>query len=67
MSNPRAFPGEFSSGMTLLDYFAAQALVGLVAHIPATEDVEGYAERLAIDAYELADKMIQQRQHEQDC
>lgn len=60
--NPSAFPviygdgAGFSEGMTLRDYFAGQALAGLVgsAAVANGEDV-------ADVAYQLADAMLQER------
>ena len=55
-----AFPSgdgyQRALGMTLRDYFAGQALVGLLAH-PSGEDPE-----VAVNfAYRLADAMLEQR------
>jgi hypothetical protein len=46
-------------GMTLRDYFAAQAIAGLLVH--AVEPYGVYAEALAAAAYGMADAMIAQR------
>jgi len=65
MNNEPAFPipdcghgGAIYQGMALRDYFAANALTGLLAH-PAS-DTHG-EEELATQAYHLADAMIQVR------
>jgi hypothetical protein len=51
---------EAVNGATMRDYFAAKALVGLVA---ANNYVgQEYAETLAKDAYELADAMLHARE-----
>jgi hypothetical protein len=57
----QAFPrstsySEGTVGMTLRDWFAGQALVGLLAH----EGAEG-AQHIAKSAYEYADKMLKER------
>ncbi len=46
-------------GMTLLDWFAGQALAGICASGPGTQWTN---ERLAADAYGLAEAMIAERQ-----
>ena len=51
-----AFPwGTGFAGMTLRDYFAAKALQGICACGPS---VEWTSNRLAVEAYELADAML---------
>ncbi len=62
----KAFPNESPydqrNGMDLRDYFAAQAMQGLLAANP--EDCEGYADAiglLAQAAYEVADAMMEAR------
>ena len=60
-----AFPvvGEYShikyTGMSLRDYFAAKALVGMMSGKPITSEraVPSYAEQ----AYEIADAMLKAR------
>ena len=57
-----AFPSEyemFSSGMTLRDYFAGQALPGLMPHYIGTG--EKY-DRLAAEAYKIAHAMLEERE-----
>ena len=61
MDNPQAFPrweGDFnqSKGMTIRDYFAGQALIGLV-----TVDHDMGIELYASDAYKYADAMLKER------
>ena len=65
--NDPAFPGQFVhgagqieswTGMSLRDYFAAKAILGLLAS-PSTSRV-GTA-KLAQDAYKMADAMIEAR------
>jgi len=45
-------------GMTLRDYFAAKAMQGICASGPASEWTN---ERLAAEAYDLADAMLKAR------
>ena len=58
-----AFPYEHSrsiaKGMRLRDYFAGQALTGLMAS--QTRRASGWQETLAWDAYSMADAMIAER------
>jgi hypothetical protein len=58
MSEPQAFPSETRFGMTLRDYFAAKAMQSLNAR-PDYDDVS--AEYIAIDAYTMADAMLEAR------
>jgi len=67
-NNPPAFPREYVSGghdgMTLRDYFAGQALVGLLAarHInPHDYPLKRAAEISAEKSYAFADAMIEAR------
>jgi len=63
-----AFPGLHpskechyqDSGMTLRDYFAAKAMQGLLA----TGKSDYLDEHVALDAYNLADAMLKQREEE---
>lgn len=55
-----AFPNEDYYGMTLRDYFAANALQGLLAPF-GQQDINSF-EELASDAYLAADAMIKQRE-----
>lgn len=70
----RAFPvtnanfGNTAPGMTLRDYFAAQALVGLLADPHDDDDGLGFGDRyasaMASGAYMLADAMLAEREKE---
>ena len=66
MDNPNAFPTNDITpchpGMTLRDWFAGQALAGLLAH-PRCRDVfdEGLSECLAEEAYHIAGAMLAER------
>jgi hypothetical protein len=68
MNNPPAFPlasnwlGELRhlNGMTLRDYFAAKAIQGICASGPA---LEWSNDRLAAEAYAMADKMLAAREN----
>lgn len=59
-----AFPSDrFSElGMSLRDYFAGQALAGLLA----CDETGGRKERFAKVAYEYADAMLAERQKERE-
>jgi hypothetical protein len=61
MANTYAFPSgslmPSDRGMTLRDYFAAQALAGLCAYSPGFADAWG-----AQKAYEAADGMLKARE-----
>lgn len=68
MLNPEnAFPTSFGSpGMTLRDWFASQALIGLLSRDSFNVSVEGYSEfinseKIAFFAYHIADNMMRQR------
>ena len=50
---------QSSSGMSLRDYFAGQALTGLVSHVSGTQEV--YRRVIAEDAYRFADAMLKER------
>jgi hypothetical protein len=65
-----AFPGdatpsgEFAAGMTLRDYFAEQALAGLLAntiYYDRNESVGFVPDAMAQDAYEIADAILRER------
>lgn len=65
--NPPAFPNNVAGknysdyvGMSLRDYFAGQALVGLLAN-PAIEHCGKQFELNIVRAYDYADKMLQAR------
>lgn len=57
--------GEYQQGayegMTLRDYFAGQALSGLLADLPKTMYGLDWQQNAARGAYELADAMISER------
>lgn len=59
-----AYPGggnecePSESGMTLRDWFAGMALQGILANSGVGSSVKGYA----ADAYDLADKMLDERE-----
>lgn len=50
---------EFQRGMTLRDYFAGQALVGIVNVFASTDGVK--SESMAGAAYQIADYMLEAR------
>jgi len=52
--------GDPNQGMTLRDYFAAKAMQGLLA----TGKSDYLDEHVALDAYNLADAMLKQREEE---
>jgi len=64
MKNEPAFPtsngGSPDDGMTLRDYFAGQAMQGFLA----TGKSHYLDEHIALDAYNLADAMLKQREEE---
>jgi len=55
----------YKSGMTLRDYFAAQAMPALMASFLAKDldllDPHDWMDGLAMDAYSMADAMMKQR------
>jgi hypothetical protein len=61
-----AFPDEANRGMTLRDYFAAQAMPALVGNFLSKDldsiDPEGWMDGLAMDAYSMADAMLKRRE-----
>jgi hypothetical protein len=64
MNNPPAFPTNqngylLGSGMHLRDYFAAHAMQGICASGPS---LEWSSDRLAAEAYDLADAMLKARE-----
>jgi hypothetical protein len=65
MNNPPAFPlnctwaSEDYHGMALRDYFAAKAMQGICASGPS---LEWSNDRLAAEAYDLADAMLKARE-----
>ena len=52
----------FQSGMSLRDYFAAKALQGLLSYTYASERFRGDLKVAAIEAYEIADAMLEARE-----
>ena len=66
MNNPPAFPqheqftkGAWENGMTLRDYFAAEALPGLIALYGQYPD---YERIVSTEAYGIADAMLEKRE-----
>ena len=56
----QAFPGEFSSGMSLRDWFAGQALADMASVVD--KDFPGFGmEQVAKECYRMADAMIAER------
>jgi len=47
-------------GMTLRDYFAAQAMQGMLAACTGWSDA--YQERMAMTSYKMADEMLKRRE-----
>lgn len=74
--NPQAYPcldssrGELSMrdpGMTLRDYFAGQAIIGIMSTAAAFDRVDRRIDMVARKAYEFADAMLAERKsHEAD-
>jgi hypothetical protein len=63
MNNPPAFPNPHyreAPGMTLRDYFAAQAMQAIVSTVPHLAVIN--PEHAAIEAYEYADAMLKARE-----
>jgi hypothetical protein len=61
LQNPYAFPDdERQTGMTLRDWFAGQALTGLLA-CDAEDDVDVIYQAVATAAYKLADALLAER------
>lgn len=54
-----AYPTQGYEGLTLRDYFAAQAMQGMLAN-PGMWDLinEKHAQSVAIDAFQVADAML---------
>ena len=67
MKNPSAFPlhpehwQEENQGMTLRDYFAAQAMQALLRQYP-DHLMNSPASEVASDAYSMADAMLKARE-----
>lgn len=67
--NPNAFPTdtiqEPYSGMKLRDYFAAKAMQGIMSEYLSKGNGNGYwsdYDRIAKEAYKVADEMLKQRE-----
>jgi hypothetical protein len=64
--NPQAFPGPVNTpGMTLRDYFAGQALAGLLGNDldgPPGKGVAGHTDHFATLSYQYADALLAARQ-----
>ena len=52
------YTSESSKGMTIKDYFAGQAIIGIIAN----SDGLKYTDSMANAAYEIADSMLKERQ-----
>ena len=52
--------GVVTTGMTMRQYFAGQALSGLLAKY-GIDNQEHFMDQIAIDAYDMADVMISRR------
>ena len=52
-----AFPDQYKDGMTLRDYFAAKAMQGFLSSVK----VDYSDDLIAVDAYSLADAMMEAR------
>lgn len=68
-NNPPAFPVKsmLESGMTLLDYFAGQAMQGFIMNeglkgLIDEISVEGFSEKIAAGAYKVAQAMLKERE-----
>lgn len=64
-----AYPAHLRGGMSLRDYFAAQALTGVwslaLAHLTETgETAAVQPPRIAAMCYEIADAMLEKRKNE---
>lgn len=69
LKDGRAFPHEFDGrdgswfqeGMTLRDYFAGQALAGIVTLQPTGKSASTNRSACAVASYQLADEMLAER------
>lgn len=61
-NNPNAFPSDYSFGMTLRDYFAANAMQSILQNPSYTHWTKERFLGVAIDAYAIADAMLKQRE-----
>lgn len=64
MNNEQAFPSAVSLGMTLRDYLAAQALIGIVSVEEHTYYHSDYHAKMAATAYKIADAMMKAREQQ---
>lgn len=66
--NPRAFPSgaidDKYGGMTLLDWYAGQALVGILATGAGEDDCQELRRIIARDAFDYADAMLAERERQ---
>ena len=65
MNNPQAFPisgsqYQHTKGMTLRDYFAAQAMQGIIQYGPWSDEQD--MRQIAVCAYLQADAMLKARE-----
>lgn len=59
----QAFPGGmYHPGMTLRDYFAGQALIGLFSHPDSIPGELGFESWIGSLSYEIADAMMKERE-----
>lgn len=54
-------PSEYLGGMTLRDYFAGRALLGLYSFVRPADPADQAPRRFAQIAYEVADAMLAER------
>ena len=59
-ANDRGYPEMLDAGMTLRDYFAAQALQALI--IREGKDHSGIINEITTTAYQYADDMMKERE-----
>lgn len=76
MDNPQAFPmpsgpeprvnstTHYNEGMTLLDYFAGEALIGIMANVEYLKAIQNPKpqETIAFNCFEIAQAMLKQRE-----
>jgi len=60
-TNEPAFPVHNNGGMTLRDYFAGQALAGIITAEWVDDEPSKWEQRISITAYAIADAMIAER------
>lgn len=56
-----AFPSSTSRGLTVRDWFAGQALLGMISRNENTVSADSTMQRLAKRAYATADAMLEAR------